>query len=162
MKKKTKRQAMIYIAIHRKLYIEQHEPKLVLCDPFPVWVKWQWICRKMLLNMIPDWWWCKKIKLDSVNKRQSYSCTGVTRRVTPVEQELRTFPKHLSSASVFSCVLYFSVWCYADHCLSFRPFLLAHCIIRPLTSENAFSYLYAFHRTEARWFPIKHIDSTTK
>jgi hypothetical protein len=59
--------------------------------------------------------------------------TRLTRLVTLVEQELLTFPEHLSSPPVFSevrvnrsLVLYI---CFVDRCLSFSIFSFGHCAI---------------------------------
>ena len=59
----------------------------------------------------------------------------MTRRVSPVEQRLLTFPEHLSSPPVLSgdrvtqslvlCV------CLVDICLSFCPFSFGHCVVGP-------------------------------
>ena len=54
-------------------------------------------------------------------------------RVSLVEQELSTFPEHLSSPPVFSgvCVTRSLVLCvcFVDRCLSFWPFSFGHCVI---------------------------------
>jgi hypothetical protein len=57
----------------------------------------------------------------------------LTRRVSPVEQELLTLPEHLSSPPVFSgvrvsrsLVLYV---CFVDRCLSFCTFPFGHCVV---------------------------------
>jgi hypothetical protein len=59
--------------------------------------------------------------------------TRITRRVPLVEQELLTFPGHLSSPPVFSrvhvtrsLVLYV---CFVDRCLSFCTFSFGHCLV---------------------------------
>ena len=59
----------------------------------------------------------------------------LTRRMSLVEEELLTFPEHLSSPPVFigvrvtrslaSCV------CFVDHCLSFCLFSFGHCVVCP-------------------------------
>jgi hypothetical protein len=88
---------------------------------------------------------------------RSWLITGfvarITRRVTLVEQELLTFPEHLSSPPVFSgvrvtrsLVLYV---CFVDRCLSFCTvfswrlcclfFFDIRILIAPLVSSN-FSY----------------------
>ena len=59
--------------------------------------------------------------------------TRLTRRVPLVEQELLTFPEHLSSPQVFSGVrvtrsLVLCV-CFADRCLSFCSFSFDHCVV---------------------------------
>jgi hypothetical protein len=62
-----------------------------------------------------------------------------------VEQELNTFPEHLSSPLVFSGVrvnrsLVLCV-CFVDRFLSFYPFLFGHCVVC--------SSIYGF------WFPLR-------
>jgi len=66
----------------------------------------------------------------------SFCCLGsfltrVTRRVSLVEQELLTLPKHMSSPPVLSGVRFarFSVYYYVDRC-SFCPFSLAIVFLR--------------------------------
>ena len=59
--------------------------------------------------------------------------TRLTRRVSLVEQELLTFPEHLSSPPVFCGVrvtryLVLCV-CFVDRCLSFCTFSFAHCVV---------------------------------
>ena len=59
--------------------------------------------------------------------------TRLTRRVSLVEQELPTLPKHLSSPPVFSGVrvsrsLVLCV-CFVDRCLSICTFSFGHCVV---------------------------------
>ena len=82
------------------------------------------------------------------------------RRVSPVEQELRTLPEHLSSPPVFSWVrvtqsLVLCV-CFVDRCLSCCFFLFGHwccmcffnlrILITPLVSSNfSFQQTYSIY-----------------
>ena len=76
--------------------------------------------------------------------------TRLTRRVPLVEQELLTFPKHLSSSPVFSeirvppsLVLYV---CFVDRCLSFCTFSFVHCVV-------CSSSIYGF------WLPLWYLQT---
>jgi hypothetical protein len=76
--------------------------------------------------------------------------TGLTRRVSLVEQELFTLPEYLSSPPVFSGVrvtrsLVLCV-CFVDRCLSFCTFSFCYCVVCssiygfcffPLVSSNS-------------------------
>ena len=59
----------------------------------------------------------------------------VTRRVSPVEQELLTFLEHLSSPPDLSRVIvtrYLVLCvCFVDRCLSFCTFSFGHCVVCP-------------------------------
>jgi hypothetical protein len=72
--------------------------------------------------------------LQNIHITHSWLITGcvtiLTRRVSLMEQELFTFPEHLSPPSVFSMVsvtrsLVLCV-CFVDHCLSFCTFSFGH------------------------------------
>ncbi len=76
--------------------------------------------------------------------------TRLTRRVSLVEQELLTIPKHLSSPPVFSgirvtrsLVLYV---CFVDRCLSFCTFSFDHCVV-------CSSSIYGF------WLPLWYLQT---
>jgi len=76
--------------------------------------------------------------------------TWLTRRVSLVEQELLTFPEHLSSPPVFSgvfvtrsLVLYV---CFVDRCLSFCTFSFDHCVV-------CSSLIYGF------WLPLWYLQT---
>ena len=76
--------------------------------------------------------------------------TRLTRRVSLVEQERLTLPKHLSSPPVFSRVrvtrsLVLCV-CFVDRCLSFCPFSSCHCVV-------CSSSMYGF------WLPIWYLQT---
>ena len=69
--------------------------------------------------------------------------TRLTRRVSPVEQELHILPKHLSSSPIFilvgSCYSIYSFMCMSCRSvffiyffLSFCPFSFCHCVVCPL------------------------------
>ena len=75
--------------------------------------------------------------------------TRLTRRVSLVEQELLTFPEHLSSPPVFCGVrvtryLVLCV-CFIDRCLSFCTFSFAHCVV-------CSSSIYGF------WLPLWYLQ----
>ena len=72
----------------------------------------------------------------------------LTRRVSLVEQELLTFPEHMSSPPVFSgvhvtrsLVLYV---CFVGRCLSFCTVSFCYCVV-------CFSSIYGF------WLPLWHL-----
>jgi len=76
-------------------------------------------------------------KVMVVTVKHSWLITGfetrLTRRVSPVEQELLTLPEHLSSPPVFSGVrvtrsLVLCVY-IVDRCLSFCTFCFGHCVV---------------------------------
>ena len=76
--------------------------------------------------------------------------TRIARRVPWVEQELLTFPVHLSSTPVFSRVrvtrsLGLCV-CFVDRCLSFCPFSFGHCVV-------CSSSIYGF------WVPLWYLQT---
>ena len=74
--------------------------------------------------------------------------TRVSRRVTLVEQEVRSLPVHLRSSPVFSgvCVARSLVFfaCFVDRCFSVCPFSFVHCVVNlqilitPLVSSSCF------------------------
>jgi hypothetical protein len=73
----------------------------------------------------------------------------LTQRVPLVEQELPTFPEHLSSPLIFSGVrvtqsLVLCV-CFVDRCLSFCSFSLGHCVVC--------SSMYGF------WLPLWYLQT---
>ena len=79
--------------------------------------------------------------------------TILKRRVSLVEQELLTFPEHLSSPPVFSgvrvtrsLVLYV---CFVDRCLSCCPFSFDHCVV-------CSSSIYGF------WLPLWYLQTPLK
>ena len=76
--------------------------------------------------------------------------TRLKRRVSLVEQELLTLPKHLSSPPVFngvrvtrSLVLYV---CFVDRCLSFCTFSFGNCVV-------CSSSIYGF------WLPLWYLQT---
>jgi hypothetical protein len=76
--------------------------------------------------------------------------TRLTPRVSLVEQELLTLPKHRSSPPVFSgvrvtrsLVLYV---CFVDHCFSFSTFSFGHCVV-------CSSLIYGF------WLPLWYLQT---
>jgi hypothetical protein len=76
--------------------------------------------------------------------------TRLTRRVSLVEQELRTLPEHPSSPPVFSgvrvarsLVLYV---CFVDRCLYFCTFSFGHCVV-------CSSSIYVF------WLPLWYLQT---
>ena len=76
--------------------------------------------------------------------------TRLTRRVSLKEQELLTFPKHMSSPPVYSgvhvtrsLVLY---GCFVDRCLSFCTFSFGHCVV-------CSSSIYGF------WLPLWYLQT---
>jgi hypothetical protein len=78
------------------------------------------------------------------------SVTRLTRRVLLVEQELPTFPKHLSLPPVLRgirvtryLVLYV---CFVDRCLSFCPFSFGHCVVCPSSNYGL-------------WLPLWYIQT---
>jgi len=82
------------------------------------------------------------------------SVTRLTGRVALVEQELFTFPEHLSSPPVFSggritrslvlCV------CFVDRCLSFCPFSFDHCLVCP---SSIYGFLLSFRLFSTKYKP---------
>jgi len=58
----------------------------------------------------------------------------LTRQGPLVEQKLLTLPEHLSSNPPFLWGSLVLCVCFVDHCLSFRPFSLGHCVVSPLIS----------------------------
>ena len=104
----------------RKFYGRHHD----LVDHYGISVS------QMTMNMFHLWY-------TSQSFPHSWLITGfvtrLTRRVPLVEQELLTFPEHLSSPPVFSgvrvnrsLILYI---CFVDRCLSFSTFSFVHCAI---------------------------------
>ena len=80
----------------------------------------------------------------------TYHRVWLTPRVSLVEQELHTLPKHLSSPPVFSgvrvtrsLVVYV---CFVDRCLSFCTFSFGHCVV-------CFSSIYGF------WLPLWYLQT---
>ena len=73
------------------------------------------------------------MNINKVQEKDTAFVTRLTRRVPLVEQELLTFPEHLSSPPVFSgvritrsLVLYV---CFVYRCLPFCTFSFGHCVV---------------------------------